>query len=435
MKIYSNIGIKLFSLKLFFYSGFLFLFLLNPDCAGAGAYLNSAHGSSAYGAKRSASGFPADYPKGLCAHCHEQHASVDNSEPGPSGGSPSAYELFYDNHISQTDGICYECHKDSGSFQTGGSIINRSYSYRAGGWTSDLVNDILEAFSFSSPDSSHNLDDIRTFITGKWGYTGNSNPCAACHNPHSLQGDPPNAANSVKNDATRGWVVSRPSLHSTDNNAWGLWGDIAGERMSVYNYQAPYRYSTTTNYEPDGSTTTQDGSNLTDFATFCSDCHNNTNTINSTALARNLNKFSWSTEQHGGGAASAGCPDILNPYQVAQCGTYVLSCTDCHESHGSPNLMLIRKEVNGAEVTVDVETGFGPFGRENTEWMSLCVRCHDGLDTTDGNHTHPFFIPPQVSGCSSFQCHEAGDIYRVCTECHSHGNQDIDGTPFGEPLL
>lgn len=417
------------------FAGFLSFGLLHPQEAAGGAYLDSAHGNSSYGVKRTASGFPTDYTRGLCAHCHEQHASVGGSEPNPSGGAPSKFELFYDNHIDQTNGFCYECHKDTGSLQTGG-VVNRSYSYRAGGWSSDTVNDILESFSFSAPDSSHNLDDIKSFINGRWGYTADSNPCNSCHNPHAAQGDPPNTPNGPKSTViTRGWPVSRPSLHSTDNNSWGLWGDTTGERMSSFTYQSPYRFNSTINYEPDGSTIVSDGSNMTDFVSFCTDCHDNINTINSTSLARNLNKFNWSTEQHGGGAASAGCPDILNPYQVAQCGTYVLSCTDCHEPHGSPNLMLTRKEVNGAEVTVDDETGRGPFDRANTEWMSLCMRCHDGLNTTDGNHTHPFFIPPQVSGCSSLQCHEAGDLYRVCTECHFHGNQDIDGTPYGEPLL
>ncbi|MBI4843228.1 MAG: cytochrome c3 family protein [Nitrospirae bacterium] len=420
-----------------FFIGTIIIYFLFIDTqpANSGAYLQSSHGDSTYGVKRNASGFPSGYPKGLCAHCHEQHANIDGSEPAPSDGGPSLFELFSDNHIAQTENFCYQCHKESGSYQSGG-MVNRSYSYRAGGWTADSVNDILESFNYGSPDSSHYLDDIVTFISGKWGYTANSNPCTACHNPHSAQGDPPNMPNGPKNTSTtRGWPVSRPSLHSKDNNTWGLWGDVSGERMSIFTYQAPYRFNSSTNYEPDGSTTVYDGSNLTDFVSFCTDCHNDSNTIYSTPLFRDSNKFNWNTEQHGGGVASYGCSDILPPYQEAQCGSYVLSCTDCHEPHGSPNIFLIRKEVNGDEVTVDAGNAPGPDERENTEWIFLCSRCHDGLSIPDGRHTHPFFVPPQVSGCSSLQCHEAGDYYRVCTECHNHGNQDIDGTPFGEPLL
>jgi len=352
--------------------------ILQTELAHSGAYLNSAHGNSTNGVKRSAAGFPADYTTGLCAHCHETHASIDGAEPSPVAGNPSDYTLFYDNYTNQTDSICYECHRDLNSYQTGG-LINRSYSYRAGGWNADSLNDILEAFSYTSPDSSHSLNDIRTFITGKWGYTADSNPCNACHNPHAAQGDPLGAPNNAKSSGSRGWPVSRPSQHSNDNNAWGLLGDDIGEKMSDYpgTYQAPYRYNSTTAFEPDGSAT-QDGSNLADFATFCSDCHNNTNTIYSTALGRNLYTFNWqSTEKHGGGAAGDACVDLFLPYQEATCGTYTLTCTDCHEPHGSPNIFLIRRIVNSGSVTVDTGTGLGPDGRNGKEWVYLCGQCHN----------------------------------------------------------
>jgi len=397
----------------------LVFFILSYDKAFCGPYLNSGHGNSTYGVKRDVSGFPV-YATGLCAHCHEQHASVGGAEPAPIGGTPSKYLLFYENYLSQTDGFCFECHKDINSYQSGDSIVNRSYSYRAGGWTNDTVNDLLEAFSFTSPDSSHSLDDIKTFITGKWSYTANSNPCNACHNPHSAQGDPSNAPNSVKSAASRGWPVSRPSAHSYDNNAWGLWGNDANEKMNNYTagYQSPYRFNSIITYEPDGSTT-QNGSNLTDYVTFCTDCHNDINTISSTSLGRDLYTFNWNTEKHGNGTALDGCPNILLPYQSGLCGNYVLSCTDCHEPHGSPNIFLIRKMVNSGEVTVDTGIGLGPDGRDNKEWVYLCGNCHDGL-LADGNHTHPSFVPPDLSGCSAGACHLGGGDYRPCGECHYH---------------
>jgi len=40
-----------------------------------------------------------------------------------------------------------------------------------------------------------------------------------------------------------------------------------------YTYQAPYYFNSTITYEPDGSATAN-GSNLTDYVTFCTDCHN-----------------------------------------------------------------------------------------------------------------------------------------------------------------
>jgi hypothetical protein len=193
------------------------LCLLYPAFVSSGPYLDSAHGKNTYGVSRtSISSF--GYSVGNCAHCHEQHASIGGAEPNPTGG-PNKYALFYNNHINQTDNVCFKCHTDMSSFQTGG-LVNRSYSYRAGGYTSDTLNDILEAFSFVSPGSSHKLDTMETFLNGKgWGYsTDVNNPCVGCHNPHRAQRDP-------HTSDSRSWPVSRPSQHNTDNNEWGLWGD------------------------------------------------------------------------------------------------------------------------------------------------------------------------------------------------------------------
>ncbi len=417
--------------------------------ADAGPYLNSAHGDSSYGVKRSATGFPNDYTRGLCAHCHEQHASIDEYEPEPIGGIPSNYTLFYDNYISQTDNFCFQCHKGTGTYQTP-PFNNYNYSYRAGGDTSiTCPNSILSAFSFidetgqsvsncgSTSGSSHKLTDIGTFITGQWGYSADSNPCDACHNPHSAERDP-------HSSGSRGWPVSRPSQHdSKDNNAWGLWGDDASERMSVYTsgYQAPYRKNSTTTYEPDGGgdSSTQDGSTLTDYVTLCTDCHNLTNTIYSNHLGRNLRTVNWNSAKHGKGVATLDSgDDIMQPYQNAQLGSYVMACTDCHEPHGTSNVLLVREEVNGAApVTVLTEEGTnnGPDGSCNKEWVYLCGKCHTRLGGSDG-HVHPSYVPPDTGGCSAAACHDGGScIYTACGTCHFHGADSVLGTPYGEQLF
>lgn len=380
--------------------------------AMAGPYLSSAHGSSGVGVKRNSAELT-DYSTGNCSHCHEQHASVDGQEPAPVDGAASPYVLFAPtNPTSQTDNFCFNCHGKIPNYQNGGGVINRSYSYRAGGWTSDTIDDIAESFASIS---AHDLGDISTFIAGKWGYSDKSNPCVACHNPHAAQGDPAGNGSTVKSIATRGYPLSRPSQHTSDPSA--LWGDGAGEKMSNYatspKYQAPLRFGSTTNYEPDGSTT-QDGSNLTDTVTFCTDCHNLTNTIWSSSLSRNLKKFDWSAEKHGGGGASdrGGGADVITPYADAKLGQYVLACTDCHEGHGSPNPFLVRKVTNKKVVTI-------PGGRG--KWEPLCDSCHTG-DTSPFHHS-------AFAGCT-MQCHYSVWVppgvltteYRECIVCHFHGS-------------
>lgn len=408
----------------------LYSTLLFSSIAQAGDYADSAHGNSTYGVDRSS--IPAAYVTGNCVHCHEQHASIAGSEPAPTSGVPSPRALFGPNHTSQTDNFCFKCH-DNTTIPAASAIINRSYSYRAGGWTSDTVNDVLEIFNLSG-GSAHGLDNIVTFINGRWGYTSASNPCAACHNPHAVQGDPVNTSNATKSSSTRGYPVSRPSEHGS-LSTWGLWGDVSSEKMSNYssNYQAPYRYSSTTSYEPDGSTTTT-GSNLTDFNTFCSDCHNTSNTIYSTALGRNLKYIDWNNEKHGKGNADSSIA-VDSPYTTGSGSMgYVLACTDCHEPHGSSNIFLIRQEVNGGVLG-------GSISAEQTyDWRYLCARCHN--DSNQNIH-HPISSltdEPYLRVAPCADCHggyAAGKI--PCSNCHFHGSwvndpvNPLDRTPTVAP--
>ena len=348
------------------------------DNSTYGYYLDT-HGNGTYGVSRK----NVAYSKGECLHCH------DVSQSGHGG------KLF-----DTSNNFCFKCHDNTTTYATA-PIKNRSYSYRAGGYTSDAVNNsILYAFSLAS---SHKLSSIKTFINGKWGYDVNSNPCTACHNPHIVQGDPANSPDATKNASSRSWLVSRPSQHAT--NYTNIWGDSAGEKMRDYTakYQAPYRYNSTTAYEPDGSTT-DDGSNLFDSVSFCLDCHTNIN---------------WGTDGdiHGKATQTGGyiCDegDKKDPYPANPDPTpypnRVLSCLDCHEPHGSPNEHMLRSEVNGTEIPVITQTG---------RWWYFCRACHKSLATKhfggipninsssecEGCHFHGFVDYPchNLSACSCF---------------------------------
>ncbi len=406
-------------------------------------YTISAHGDSDYGADRSSlSSF--GYSTGNCAHCHEQHASIGGSEPAPVGGAPSIYALFYTNHVSQTDNFCFKCHTDLSSLQSGG-LVNRSYSYRAGGYTSDTLDDILEAFTNPPSISSHNLGSIRTFLAAQsWGYTTDSNPCGGCHNPHRAQKDP-------HTSGSRGWPVSRPSQHSADNNEWGLWGDnisdntpygASTERMSNYvgalKYQAPYRVGGTT-YEPDGSTT-QDGSNLIDYATFCQDCHSSS----MTSYGLPNTPINWATGDKHGKTGADNTISVDNPYSNTFVGQYVLACTDCHEPHGAPNVMLIREEVNGGTLsTISTLTPVDctpTYAAGNKYLGYLCNRCHkDDADAGVGSVNEWCYIHHEspdnpynlgmcggchasTSGGGSASCSNRDASVIDCNCCHYHGS-------------
>jgi len=371
------------------------LILFFSSSALAGSYLNSAHGNTTYGVKRNVTQL-SGYARGNCAHCHEQHASIDGVEPEPSSGSPSEWLLFRNIYVNQFNGFCYRCHRDN-SLQYN-MPDQYCYTYRWGGYTSLTCPDsIKDAFKFINEDgttnsncgsttgSSHQLTDIKNFIKNKWGFGSKGiNPCSGCHNPHKAQ----RAYYPVNQKGTS--PISRPSTHNT---GWDIWGDDITERMNKYTYQAPYYYNSTTTYEPNGDTT-YDGSNMPDYVTFCSDCHNPSydGQISSSQKYNFTNNWQgviynpdWeNTSPHG--KVDGSKPDSMKrkpPYTANK--NYVLSCTDCHEPHGSPNGMLIRKEVNGS--TVD----FTDWDDRNA-WLSLCQRCHN----IGSNHQ---------SGNPCYQCH------------------------------
>lgn len=418
------INYKLLALCFMLSVGILFCWLLYPEKASSGPYLDSAHANTTDGVKRSATGFPTDYSRGNCAHCHEQHASITGAEPNPnSPAGPDYYLLFMDLWVAppQSNEFCFGCHIGAGSYQSswGRTPDFACYSYRAGGDTSlTCPASVYESFQFvtnagvsqsncgSSVGSSHMLRNIRDPLSGVWGFSGTNtyvNPCSGCHNPHRAQRDPHTSTGRLISGKLVS-SVSKPSDHA-DLATWQLWGDDSGERMSDYTttYWAPMMVGS--GYEPDGSST-QDGSNMVDYVGLCRDCHNSTRNIFSTRLGRNLYKITWGAtgDFHGKKARndSSMSPewgDLLAPYKVSgiyQYTNYVLSCTDCHEPHGSPNEFLLRKTVNGTQVNTIAGNG---------QWYYWCRACH-AVTVNNPMHT-----------TTTYDCYQG-------SACHRHG----DGT-------
>lgn len=426
--------------------GILLWWMLYPQKANSGPYLDSAHGNSTYGVKRTATGFPTDYPRGLCAHCHEQHTSIGGSEPGPTGG-PDKYELLANNFsgkttnlYAQSDSVCFYCHIVTGTYQSP-VFYNYSYSITFAGNPDTTPNNIFDTFNSTS---YHNLYDIWRLITGLYGtktftsFPADSNPCSGCHNVHIAKrscGKPTGSYDDSKS------AISKPSDH---NN---LWGDSTGEKMSNYttSYQAPYWYGSTIYYEPYSTNTTTNGSNLPDYVTFCTNCHTSTaNSVWSTTLNRWLKPIDWNVEKHGKGNAD-GYVSMNNPYpsgSIATVGNKVLACTDCHEPHGAPNVTLIRKEVNGGTlggtVTTIAQTDCSFPYDTNKEIAYLCDRCHkDDYEFTTSCYENRYYIihhdsasgDPFYTGGSCGSCHSGSGSgctssrsTQNCNCCHYHGS-------------
>ncbi len=429
--------------------------LLFSGPARAGSYLQSAHGSSTTGVSRPVMK-TAGYSQGNCANCHEQHASVGGTEPAPVNGA-APYMLFAGNFdtsatggpYSESDDFCFYCH-DTSTASVIQPVANYDYSKVFGG-AGTSVDSIVAAFNQTS---YHNLYDIQKFAIGStaptffsW-FTNYSNPCNACHNPHKARRNwsaPKNVTLSV---------ISRPSAH------FSLWGTTAAQTMGgVYGTQYEPPYSSSGFREPATSSAATGGANTPDYVALCTDCHNSTNTIYSTTLGRNLIKIDWNSattgDQHGRYPYfSNGTRTVKSPYSQTSGTNYVLSCLNCHEPHGSTNITLLRRRVNGGDlavvgaITTPLPNPLSPAStgnNNNRELGYLCMRCHQqdsGTGTSTSNppkwenvHHHVTGRPyRQVMGCS---CHGGGGGGGgmggggmgsrppiECDKCHFHGATD-----------
>jgi len=403
-------------------------------------YADSAHGNTdpGYGVNRSGT----DYSTGDCANCHD---TFDDSICGV-----NELMLFAPmNPVSQTDNFCFECHCDSGNSEQVATIQNYDYGYTfgMGSGTGYQFDNIKEAFSNGLPlspvdnGSSHNLQKLRNWVGTKTGgnwMTLDTNACLACHEPHYAQKNQPVQSHVAGGVQT---AIIRPDARSSGvkqpNN---IYGDEAGndELMSESGgivYQAPY-YGDTSNpgwevsYEPAGDATS-DGSNLPNFARFCLACHeagipvDKTDAYPGTRIV-GLKAIAWTygaIDRHG---ARPGSPAPIVDCMGAPCGyagslkepyndpneNYILSCTDCHEPHGSKNAWLLRTIVNGVEVGE-----FGPL--DDRGWYDFCTACHN---ITPGGSTgckcgpHHWDAGSPPSGTSGW-----------CYDCHRH--TEFGGVP------
>lgn len=369
---------KNFKILLLIFGGILLWYVQ----AIGGTYKNSAHGNSNFGVKRDSTNM---YATGHCSHCHTQHASLNGITP--SSGSASKFCLMADNFndsaitgfYTQQDNVCFSCHCNTVSSLQETSLNNYNYSHTFGGETAITPDSIMDAFNRKS---RHDLNEILDFVTDKWSstFTKDSNPCSACHNVHITQRSCGKPSSSDSLDPSKS-AISKPSEHAK------LWGVPDTERMSAYTtYIAPFYVDAnpdnpSTKHEPDGGNyikTGANGDNMPNYITFCLDCHNSdmTDLKNDPIAWSDIGYWNQGeADQHGrinGAGSSNG--DLKAPYTSdgtsngAQVDStnFVLSCTDCHEPHGSSNEYLIRTTVNGTDVSIT----------ESGQWSDFCSACH-----------------------------------------------------------
>ncbi len=373
------------------------------------SYETSAHGST------------------LCSDCHDVH--------GTAGPFPAMT-------LAGQETLCYGCH-------TEGMVQNDALANnRPGGYVS--ADDVEEAFAKSR---KHDLG--AAFSVGGGDYTLE---CVSCHNVHLVTGKYWDAL-EVKSPVTRftantevwgdeaGEKMDDFAARASGTGGW--YYSVARGRVAVSDQPAKYQPPKAGN----GWDQEYPGDVVPDYTTFCLDCH-------SSQTSGSVGPINWGqgigcgwpeppgpgyvnwvtcSSPHGlalaarpsywgdvGMYGSSGNPDPIFsepgvtrgrgaghfmrwPYDSVHKNAgvnFVMSCTDCHEAHGSNRGGMIRERFN-VNANGDCGTGGNPAPdgencSDGGNWNSFCNACH-------------YYYGGQHAGmsCGNASCHEVNSIHRI----------------------
>jgi predicted CxxxxCH...CXXCH cytochrome family protein len=305
--------------------------------------------------------------------------------------------------------LCFNCH-------TNGKVENFALS------GPDHASSIAESFTHTA---NHDLGAY--FWLGEDPEQRYEMECTTCHNPHLVSGSHLESGQGKS-------PVTRPKfseLISENPRAVGdeLWGDDPDEKTSVLAESGygtgGWEFNILRGFEigamdmpfdqgavylaPLADTETGRevaGTDAPDYTTMCLDCH--TNYVNKDLYPINWGQDGFLCDPSGPederincrathGLDSANSPRmgqwvLLEPFNSddRMAGVnYVLSCLDCHESHGSNIGQMIRSKINNVVSENDPS---------ELRWGTICAKCH---------YTRAHY----GGGCATGSCH--GNIISI----------------------
>lgn len=391
---WNNKGRIIFSVIFFVFSILLLAlcYLLYPDMASSGPYLDSQHGDTTYGVTRSTIDTKySTFSKGNCAHCHEQHASLDGVEPFPYSGvdaGPDPAALF-----SYEEAFCETCHD--------GSPVLR-----------DIKTQRLKTYHhpISEYSGRHTLSKMEYGQSGAPFRGANRHAeCADCHEPHYI-GDPGTTYHTYNaTDPANNNLVSNPikGVWGVEPNTYPRWtaNKTFTELKTVAvgsskEYQICFKcHSYYALQDIDGVTdiTGPSGTLITDQAMEFSPGNRSAHPVQVT-----LNNQTGST-----------APKALKTAQMrspwTNVGTQTMWCCDCHGNdvtspvgpHGSARKYMLKGTrqywpagsggiLFSLNDLTNSNKGQSPYNVLNTNWRNelFCLNCHPmGAETTGNINT------------------------------------------------
>ncbi|MFH1020810.1 MAG: hypothetical protein V1782_09430 [Pseudomonadota bacterium] len=348
--------------------------LLGAAPCVAGIYTSSAHGNSSTGVNRTGlnNATSVDYAIGNCAHCHEQHASVQGSEPDPQGG-PDRYL-----GMDPEENLCTHCH----GLPAGNG---------AGGLPDDIKTDIAKTggrHSMVISDSAHQADETQSHITNNLHVE-----CTDCHNPHA----------AGKTLHTKGLAAGNEiGAASPLYKATGVVPTFSGANWTAPTYSAvqtatkEYQVCFKCHSGAVGNPATWSG---TSGATAWTDVGLEFSPGNKSGhpVVTGLNNYTNSVAPKALAASQ-----LLAPWNVNM-GTQTMYCSDCHASDSSvagPHGSTIKWMLAGTNKAWPYNTHpyNGTSGAGGTYWTvtfatqnptkPFCWNCHPDTKASGANNAH-----------------------------------------------
>lgn len=282
--------------------------------------------------------------------------------------------------------------------------------------TNDSGKNIIPVFVKFTTINNNHLNDIHG------NYTNNTNACGYCHSTHSgktdtLQGGKYGAASDnycmACHDGTNGSPM--PDQYSTNNQHSQF--ENSDSCTSCHNPHAswtkenPNRLQSTsvedtsgTHFETYSFKKSRTATGQADDFSLCFSCHNGKNASNIEQYYKDPGFLSQSGHRI---TATSDSGSSLHGQ---------LPCAECHETHGSKNLKLLREQLGNVKITDSTKK----FNTSGTTWnaeneRSFCLTCHTNGTILYGKIATPL---PLTDGSGATLSGHQPTSKQSCSYCH-----------------
>lgn len=343
----------------------------------AGDYRNSSHGSATSGVDRSTidSKYSA-FSKGNCAHCHEQHASLEGVEPNPVDGVASRYAVF-----ATEENLCLTCHDGSPAKDIKSQFLK---TYKHPKLTDPATEGIHRPWEKDAADFTS---------------VNRHAECTDCHNPHAAT-----AANPLFK------VTGLDPLNSTAGSLPSFTFVTVTDPDQQYKvcFKCHSNWTATTRLEAVQFNPNNDSFHWVEKDKLASYTPNS-----------GSGKGIYYTAKFNLTYAPTMMPRSGFTYSDANLRVLALRCSDCHGSDGATSLTpkgphgssvaKILKVPSGSTYTV-----WGATADRNNAW---CFNCHDRNPFISSSDTSSGMKNPSRS-LHELHCKKAAGEGGRCVDCH-----------------